>query len=63
MQTACTKVELRFVSVATGENFHAAFVEDSCSLTTNGMTEILSGIINNIQEEPFVQAAWLLVDE
>ncbi|KAF9889311.1 hypothetical protein FE257_007420 [Aspergillus nanangensis] len=63
MKDAYAKVELRFVSVATGQDIRAPVVKDGCVLVANGTTEILSGTIANTREEPCVLTARLLVND
>ncbi|KAJ5885928.1 uncharacterized protein N7473_008602 [Penicillium subrubescens] len=63
VQDACAKIEMRFMPVATGQVIRAPIVKGGRVLTAKVTTEILSGIIDKIHEEPFVLAARLLVDE
>ncbi|KAL9108319.1 MAG: hypothetical protein Q9227_006918 [Pyrenula ochraceoflavens] len=54
-------VELRFISVESGKEIKPAIRHNKVALTPNGTTEIASGSIDNIAEEPHVLAArmWL----
>lgn len=61
MQDTRANVELRFVSVATGHDVRTPIVKEDCIIVANGMTNILSGMINNLDEERFVIAARLIV--
>ncbi len=55
-------VELRFISIATGEDIKAPIVRENISIVPNGTTEVLSGRIDNTEEEPHVLAARLYID-
>ena len=54
-------VELRFISVESGKDIKDPIRHKKVSLTPNGTTEIASGSIDNLTEEPHVLAArmWL----
>lgn len=54
-------VELRYVSIETGQDVKPA-VKKEVSLTANGTTEILGGVVDNVADEPYVLAARLFVD-
>lgn len=55
-------VELRFISVKTGKEVKEAFIKKNVTIVANGTTNITSGTIDNIKEEPHVLSARLLVD-
>lgn len=54
-------VELRYVSIETGQDVKPAFRKDAW-ITPNGTTEILNGIVDNVADEPYVLAARIHVD-
>ncbi|KAJ9655174.1 hypothetical protein H2201_008865 [Coniosporium apollinis] len=56
-------VELRFISVATGKEVKDAVVKKDIEIIANGTTDVLSGTIDNVQEEPHVLAARLWIDD
>ena len=57
------KVELRFISVNTGDEIRAPIVRDNVTIAPNGTTDIIDGVIDHIAEpEPHVLAARLWVD-
>lgn len=51
MQDACAKIQSRFISVVTGQDFRAPIIKGGCVFTTNRATAIMFGIIDNIHEE------------
>ena len=55
-----TDVELRFVSIETGKDIATPVVRKDCLITANGTTEITSGVISNVDQEPHIVAARLL---
>ncbi|KAM5350933.1 hypothetical protein ACJ41O_003656 [Fusarium nematophilum] len=55
-------VEVRFISVRTGSDIKDKILRENVSIAANGTTEILSGEIDNVKEEPHVIAVRLLVD-
>lgn len=55
-------VELRFISVATGQEIKEKVVKQGIRLVRNGTTDVLSGSIDNVEEEPHVLAARIWVD-
>ncbi|KAJ4376666.1 hypothetical protein N0V86_006782 [Didymella sp. IMI 355093] len=55
-------VELRFVSIKTGKEIKDKIVKQDITLVKNGTTDILSGTIDNVNEEPHVLAARIWVD-
>ncbi len=55
-------VELRYISIATGQEIKESVVRKGIKIAPNGTTEILEGTINNITEEPHVIAARIWVD-
>lgn len=54
-------VEVRFISVATGKEIKERMVRHDVKLVANGTTDVLSGSIDNVQEEPHVLAARIWV--
>ncbi|KAF2843698.1 glycoside hydrolase family 2 protein [Patellaria atrata CBS 101060] len=55
-------VELRFISIATGQDIKEAITKQDITIVANGTTNVLSGTIDNIKEEPHVLAARIWVD-
>ncbi|KAL1598881.1 hypothetical protein SLS60_008024 [Paraconiothyrium brasiliense] len=55
-------VELRFMSIATGKEIKEKLVKRDIKLVANGTTDVLSGTIDNVKEEPHVLAARIWVD-
>lgn len=55
-------VELRFISVATGLEIKEAVVRKHVTIVANGTTDLLSGTVDNVGEEPHVLAARIWVD-
>ena len=55
-------VEVRFISVATGKEIKEKVVRHDVKLVANGTTDVLSGSIDNVKEEPHVLAARVWVD-
>ncbi|RSL48472.1 hypothetical protein CEP54_012913 [Fusarium duplospermum] len=55
-------VEVRFISVKTGNDIKDKILREDVAITGNGTTEALSGEVDNIKEEPHVIAVRLLVD-
>jgi beta-mannosidase len=49
-------VEIRFVSVKTGSDIKGKILKSEVSIQANSTTEILSGSIDNVNEEPHVIA-------
>lgn len=56
------KVELRFISIATGKDIKDKIVKEDVKIAANGTTDILHGTIDNVKEEPHVLAARIWVD-
>ncbi|KAF2085380.1 glycoside hydrolase family 2 protein [Saccharata proteae CBS 121410] len=56
------RVELRFISIATGKEIKEAILKEEVSIVPNGTTDILSGTIDNLGEEAHVLAARVWVD-
>ncbi|KAF1995734.1 glycoside hydrolase family 2 protein [Amniculicola lignicola CBS 123094] len=50
-------VELRYISIATGEEIKEAVVKSDIKIVANGTTDVFSGTIDNVNEEPHVLAA------
>jgi beta-mannosidase len=55
-------VELRFISVKTGEEIKEKVVKKDITLVANGTTDVISGTIDNVEEEPHVLATRIWVD-
>ncbi|KAF2011012.1 glycoside hydrolase family 2 protein [Aaosphaeria arxii CBS 175.79] len=55
-------VELRFISIATGKEIKDKVVKKDIRVVANGTTDVLSGTIDNVNEEPHVLAARIWVD-
>ena len=62
-EVTATKVELRYVSIATGKEIKPALVKTNVKIAANGTTNIVDGEINNEKEEPHVLAARIWIDE
>jgi beta-mannosidase len=54
--------ELRFVSVKSGKDIKSAIIKKDIIVNSNGTTHIVDDEIDNVNEEPHVVAARLLVD-
>lgn len=52
-------VEIRFVSIATGEDIKPAIRKTGLTITANGSTPVYTGTIDNLKEEPHVLAVRL----
>ncbi|KAH0141825.1 putative beta-mannosidase, partial [Aureobasidium melanogenum] len=57
-----SKVELKFISIASGLEIKQALTRDKVKITANGTTNIFEGEINNEKEEPHVLAARIWID-
>jgi beta-mannosidase len=55
-------IELRFISVSTGREIKETVIKKNMKIVANGTTDVVSGSIDNIQEEPHVLAARIWVD-
>lgn len=55
-------VELRFISIATGEEVKETITKKDLEIVANGTTDVLKGVIDNTTEEPHVLAARIWVD-
>jgi beta-mannosidase len=55
-------VELRFISIKSGKDIKDKVVKKDISLVPNGTTDILSGTIDNRNEEPHVLAVRIWID-
>jgi beta-mannosidase len=55
-------VELRFISIKTGAEIKDKVVKKDIKLVPNGTTDVLSGTIDNRDEEPHVLAVRLWID-
>lgn len=62
MEELTADVEIRFVSIASGQEIKTKFSQKGIKLTPNGTTQITSGIVDNVGEEPHVLAARLWVN-
>ncbi|CAI6336501.1 unnamed protein product [Periconia digitata] len=56
-------VELRFISIATGEEIKDKVVKQDIKLVANGTTDVLAGSIDNVNEEPHVLAARIWIGD
>lgn len=54
-------VELRFVSIASGREVKDKLVKRDIAIVANGTTDVLTGTIDNVHEEPHVLAARIWV--
>lgn len=55
-------VELRFISISTGEEIKEKVVKQDITILPNGTTDVLSGVIDNVSEEPHVLSARIWVE-
>jgi beta-mannosidase len=55
-------VELRFISIKSGKDIKDKVVKKDISLVPNGTTDVLSGTIDNRNEEPHVLAVRIWID-
>lgn len=55
-------VELRFISVATGQEIKEKIVKKDIKIVANGTTDVISGSIDNVNEEGHVLAARIWID-
>ncbi|KAF2194519.1 glycoside hydrolase family 2 protein [Zopfia rhizophila CBS 207.26] len=55
-------VELQFISVSTGKEIKEKIVKKDIKVVANGTTDVTSGSIDNINEEPHVLAARIWID-
>ena len=62
LQDLTADVEVRFVSVETGEEIKQKFARKSVKVQANGTTNITTGFVDNRSEEPHVLAARIWVD-
>ncbi|KAK9350739.1 beta-mannosidase [Lipomyces doorenjongii] len=56
-------IELRFISVETGQDIKANIVKKDVIVKPNGTTNVVSGYVDNVNEEKHVLAARVLVDD
>jgi beta-mannosidase len=61
-EVTATKVELRYISIATGKEIKPALVKKNVKITANGTTNVFDGEINNEKEESHVLAARIWID-
>ena len=54
-------VELRFISISTGKEIKEKVVKENIKIAANGTTDVLSGRIDNVNEEAHVLAARIWV--
>ncbi|KAL4955077.1 glycoside hydrolase superfamily [Aspergillus filifer] len=57
------RVELRFVSISTGKEIAERIIREEVTITPNGTTNVLKGIIDHTTTEPHVLAARVWVDD
>ncbi|THY91566.1 putative beta-mannosidase [Aureobasidium pullulans] len=62
MKEVIAKVELKFISIATGKEIKEALIKTDVKITANGTTPIFDGELNNEEEEPHVLAARIWID-
>ena len=62
LETLVATVELRFIGVSTGREIKDKIIKRDIKLVPNGTTDILSGTIDNENEEPHVLAARMWID-
>jgi beta-mannosidase len=55
-------VELRFISIESGKDIKDKVVKENINLVQNGTTDVLSGTIDNRNEEPHVLAVRIWID-
>jgi beta-mannosidase len=56
------RIELRFISIETGEDLRPPTLLQRVTIVPNGTTDVLKGVINNETEEPHVLAARIWID-
>ncbi|CAK3978247.1 glycoside hydrolase family 2 [Lecanosticta acicola] len=61
-QDILATVELRHISIATGQEIKKTSTHKNVKITANGTTAILKGVIDNVTEEPHVLAARVWID-
>jgi beta-mannosidase len=57
-----SKIELRFISIATGREIKSSLIKQDVKIIANGTTRMFDGIIDNEKEEPHVLAARIWVE-
>lgn len=62
MESVTADLEVRFISVKTGQEIKEKIVKKGIKLSPNGSTDIAMGEVDNTKEEPHVLAARLWVD-
>jgi len=62
LEEVTATVELRFISVATGKEIKESITKKDIKIAANGTTDVLSGTIDNVNEEPHVLAARIWID-
>ncbi|KAF2750043.1 glycoside hydrolase family 2 protein [Sporormia fimetaria CBS 119925] len=55
-------VELRFISVSSGKDIKERVLKEDITLVANGTTDVLTGTIDNVSEEPHVLAARIWIN-
>lgn len=55
-------VELRFISIGTGEEVKDTIIKKDVKIAANGTTEVLKGVVDNEREEPHVLAVRIFID-
>ncbi|KKK18066.1 hypothetical protein P175DRAFT_0457433 [Aspergillus ochraceoroseus IBT 24754] len=56
------KVELKFLSIKTGQEIRETIVHENVTIVPNGTTNVLDGVIDHTVDEPHVLAARVWVD-
>lgn len=62
LESAVVDVEIRFISVRTGKDIKSKMYFKDVEITGNGTTEITTGRVDNVKEEPHVLAARLWIN-
>lgn len=62
LESAVVDVEIRFISVRTGQDIKSKSYFKDVEITGNGTTEITTGHVDNVNEEPHVLAALLWIN-
>jgi beta-mannosidase len=62
LERVAVDVELRFIAVETGQEIKKSIVKKGIQLNANGSTDIETGEVDNVNEEPHVLTARLWVD-
>ena len=62
LEEVTASVELRYISIRSGKEIKEPIIQKGVQIVPNGTTNLLDGVIDNLEEEPHVLAARLLVD-